>query len=1056
MGAEGSKPTEREESAIREYEWQKSNLPPESLTLALRKRREELLQENLAQRVDLQQEWVALIGALSNVLQTTLETSSQSRFDIRRKRSHSLRTTSSSGRAQSSSNANSSTEASPDFLKELHKAANSSGGVDAGMVGRIKELEEELAKAYNKLALQATQIDQLEAAAAEAEAQRAAEAAAAEKAEAAAVAAAIKAEMEAAEVEAEAAANTFLAEQATKARAAAVESEAAADVLLAEAAADAAAAVGEAEAAARAKVDLLEAANDASLQIDADMATKKDIVAQNISDKIQGLQSIASNVIGRESQESDNIENLIQRAKENDPTLASFRIGNAQTIKRMERKPRHDKFVEIVGALAENTFITDVVLSNCGGDDFLAEELADILVEDNRTIKELNLESNDIGSAGFVALADMLKENRTLTRLRLANQIKKVPVIAQHAMAEAVQGNPNIITCSVACHDATAREKMDKAIRKNTDLVREKRRSLTLSTNFDDNVDSKDTDADSGGDNDDDEALLEAAEADISTLSAADLDALLGEEAAADHALQADEGADASKAEVAALAAAAKVEAEVEAKALAEAEAAEVAGAAKAKAEAAAAATAAAAKAEAAELAAAAKAGVEAEELVVLSHDDYMYEVFEDWQADHPDEDFETSESWARDKALAEEEYAAMIKSPTSEKEYAAISQTKATPAQAPEEQAVKILAGSSSASRIAMWSQKIAEDEENAKSPPPVSKEPPSTDSGRAKSIAAMWTQKIAEDEETVPPVTTFSKRSAIDASTAPKPEKLISLAPQATAPQQSLEDYMFDAFEDWVEEHPGEDHETSESWAREKTLAEEEYAALSPKKAPPPSKTMQMPEPLPEPTPSTPSLAAATPSFDDYMFDAFEDWVEEHPGEDHETSESWAREKALAEEEYAAMIKSPTSGGVAPVYFETLSADELAAAGAKVEPVKADDAVALTLSPPAEPTGRGMSNLERLRSLKKKKSPANAKSTTAPQAVPVAEVVAASGASDDDDGRPIKILSGSSSASRIAMWSTKIAEDEENAKSPPPGSKGVSRSGRGSLKNRMSMFEN
>ena len=117
----------REESAIREYEWQKSNLPPESLTLALRKRyaptfcytsvrvsptrvkqpffyfentpfhsfflsfpfpfffsrREELLQENLAQRVDLQQEWVALIGALSNVLQTTLETSSQSRFDIR-------------------------------------------------------------------------------------------------------------------------------------------------------------------------------------------------------------------------------------------------------------------------------------------------------------------------------------------------------------------------------------------------------------------------------------------------------------------------------------------------------------------------------------------------------------------------------------------------------------------------------------------------------------------------------------------------------------------------------------------------------------------------------------------------------------------------------------------------------------------------------------------------------------------------------------------------------------------------------------------------------------
>ena len=141
MGAEGSKPQEPSAQAqvdpatLRVYPWQNLNLDPEGTNQALRNRytsyrlnsdssalpltvhcthkrpahshphqppypkptppthaglsigyrlrRKELLKENLAQRTDLQQEWLALIGAMDSALKSKLETRSMSNSDIR-------------------------------------------------------------------------------------------------------------------------------------------------------------------------------------------------------------------------------------------------------------------------------------------------------------------------------------------------------------------------------------------------------------------------------------------------------------------------------------------------------------------------------------------------------------------------------------------------------------------------------------------------------------------------------------------------------------------------------------------------------------------------------------------------------------------------------------------------------------------------------------------------------------------------------------------------------------------------------------------------------------
>jgi hypothetical protein len=190
---------------------------------------------------------------------------------------------------------------------------------------------------------------------------------------------------------------------------------------------------------------------------------------------MKGLQTVAAEVLDDQHTEGETIDEVIAAARENRADLTTFRIANALVLRRMELDARNLKFDEIVGALRESTVVEHVVLSNIGGTDHLASELAAILAN-NTTIRSLSLESNDIRGPGADALSEMLCKNSTLEKLKLAELAKRLPSESLHKLADAV-AQSRLTTCSVACHDATARERLEKALLRNMDRVREERKA---------------------------------------------------------------------------------------------------------------------------------------------------------------------------------------------------------------------------------------------------------------------------------------------------------------------------------------------------------------------------------------------------------------------------------------------------------------------------------------------------------------------------------------------------------------------------------------------------
>ncbi len=79
----------------------------------------------------------------------------------------------------------------------------------------------------------------------------------------------------------------------------------------------------------------------------------------------------------------------------------------------------------VVAAFATNTRLTTIEMVNAlpasAESDGLAQLWAQVLGS-NSTITALNLEGNQVGSAGIEALAAALRTNRSLRELKLANQ----------------------------------------------------------------------------------------------------------------------------------------------------------------------------------------------------------------------------------------------------------------------------------------------------------------------------------------------------------------------------------------------------------------------------------------------------------------------------------------------------------------------------------------------------------------------------------------------------------------------------------------------------------
>nr|XP_009938534.1 PREDICTED: tropomodulin-2 isoform X2 [Opisthocomus hoazin] len=126
-----------------------------------------------------------------------------------------------------------------------------------------------------------------------------------------------------------------------------------------------------------------------------------------------------------------NVEASLQRIKANDPSLIEINLNNIKAF-------------------------------------------ADML-KVNKTLKSLNVESNFITGMGILALIDALKENESLTEIKIDNQRQQLGTAVEMEIAKMLEENSKILKFGYQFTKQGPRTRVAAAITKNNDLVRKKR-----------------------------------------------------------------------------------------------------------------------------------------------------------------------------------------------------------------------------------------------------------------------------------------------------------------------------------------------------------------------------------------------------------------------------------------------------------------------------------------------------------------------------------------------------------------------------------------------------
>lgn len=162
-----------------------------------------------------------------------------------------------------------------------------------------------------------------------------------------------------------------------------------------------------------------------------------------------------------------NVEETLQRIKADDASLTEVNLNNIKNIPIPTLK-------DFAKALERNSHVKKVSLAATRSNDPIAVAFSDMLRE-NKALKSLNLETNFITSVGVQALVDALKDNDTLTEIKIDNQRQQLGTSAEMEIAKMLEQNTSIIKFGYHFTQQGPRSRAAAAITKNNDLVRRKR-----------------------------------------------------------------------------------------------------------------------------------------------------------------------------------------------------------------------------------------------------------------------------------------------------------------------------------------------------------------------------------------------------------------------------------------------------------------------------------------------------------------------------------------------------------------------------------------------------
>jgi hypothetical protein len=133
----------------------------------------------------------------------------------------------------------------------------------------------------------------------------------------------------------------------------------------------------------------------------------------------------------------------------------------------------------LLAAFRTNTRVRILELTNCGLDNAAAATLADVLSGAACGLTAVNLERNQIGSEGILALAAMLPRNcGALRELKLAYQSRTISSAAELELSRALERNGGLLKLTQDARQTEARELRDKWLWRNAEARRIQRRAV--------------------------------------------------------------------------------------------------------------------------------------------------------------------------------------------------------------------------------------------------------------------------------------------------------------------------------------------------------------------------------------------------------------------------------------------------------------------------------------------------------------------------------------------------------------------------------------------------
>ncbi|XP_067913800.1 leiomodin-1-like [Heterodontus francisci] len=182
---------------------------------------------------------------------------------------------------------------------------------------------------------------------------------------------------------------------------------------------------------------------------------------QNLEDKKQ------PKAIETQGTTSTIYDELIEKVRNNNPEVTEVNLNNAERI-------TNDILIRFADALKENTVVKTFSFANTHADDHVAFAVAGVL-RINKSITNLNLESNYISGKGVIAIMRALQQNNVLTEFRFHNQRHIFGGQVEMDIAKLLKENTTLLKLGYHFELAGPRMTVTNLLSRNMDKQRQKR-----------------------------------------------------------------------------------------------------------------------------------------------------------------------------------------------------------------------------------------------------------------------------------------------------------------------------------------------------------------------------------------------------------------------------------------------------------------------------------------------------------------------------------------------------------------------------------------------------